>query len=738
MSDVSAQNPSALDSILPAIESPNKLFLEGPFGAGKTTLAIHRLMWLLGQEKVRGAEILVLTPQRTLARPYVTALRRPGVPPGSPVQVTTVAGLARRSAELYWPLVSSGAGFANPSQEPIFLNLETSQYHMGPIVDGALANGAFQGIRVERNRIISQVLDNLNKAALNGFTIDEAYVRLEATAPPGEQHAASLNALRSARDISRQFRALCLARNLVDYSLQIELFNQHILRNEWSRTHLLRSVHHLVYDNIEEDTFTAHSLVESWIGSLDSALLVADQDGGVRLFLGAAPDGVARLRPLCDRTIHVEASYTMSRQVRVLERHSVLLLDPAHRSRRDGFERPESGAEEVPAEALQDTERAPAIVLPATSFRFYPQMIDWIADEIASLVDKYAVSPDQIVVLAPYMSDALRFSLQTALQSHGVPSTTHRPSRPLRNEPAARTLLTLAALCHPYWRIVPSNTDVAAMFSSAIDAADPIRASLLASNCYRPKSGTPELSPFETLQGASRQRVSYLVGERYDHLRDWIYAYRSELEPEPLDHYWSRLFGEILSQPDYAYHDDMDAARVIFQLVSAARNFRWAIEPSLRSEPEELRADTGLEFCRLVEAGAVGALFPGGWKEQEDAVLIAPAYTFLMRNRAVNYQFWLDVGSPGWWERLYQPLTHPYVLSRSWPAGRPWTDLDEYTARQRSMRRLVLGLLRRTRQGVYMGLSQYSESGYEQRGPLLTFVNRLLSQSGTAIAEYVS
>ena len=41
-----------------------------------------------------------------------------------------------------------------------------------------------------------------------------------------------------------------------------------------------------------------------------------------------------------------------------------------------------------------------------------------------------------------------------------------------------------------------------------------------------------------------------------------------------------------------------------------------------------------------------------------------------MSNRPVDYQFWLDVGGRGWFERLYQPLTHPYVLSRALAAGR--------------------------------------------------------------------
>jgi len=140
----------------------------------------------------------------------------------------------------------------------------------------------------------------------------------------------------------------------------------------------------------------------------------------------------------------------------------------------------------------------------------------------------------------------------------------------------------------------------------------------------------------------------------------------------------------------------------------------------------------GREYLRLVESGALGALYLPGWDEDESAVFLAPAYTFLMRNRTVDVQFWLDVGSPGWWERLYQPLTHPYVLSHRWPKGQPWTDLHEYTTRQETVRRLLLGLIRRTRTRIILALSDFGESGFEQRGPLLSVINSVLAQEPRA------
>jgi hypothetical protein len=197
----------------------------------------------------------------------------------------------------------------------------------------------------------------------------------------------------------------------------------------------------------------------------------------------------------------------------------------------------------------------------------------------------------------------------------------------------------------------------------------------------------------------------------------------------PLDQFFARLFGELLSQPGLGFHNDRDAARIANQLVESARNFRWALE-NVADEEEQpaLYARLGREYVNLVEQGALGALYAPGWRPVDEAVFIAPAYTFLMRNRAVAFQFWLDIGSGGWWERLYQPLTHPYVLSQRWPATEPWSDMAEYTKRQETMHRLLLGLIRRTRHAIYLGISDYSESGFEQRGALLMLVNRLLTQ----------
>ena len=69
--------------------------------------------------------------------------------------------------------------------------------------------------------------------------------------------------------------------------------------------------------------------------------------------------------------------------------------------------------------------------MPDVEFRFYPQMIGWVVAEIVRLVQDEGVSPGEIAILSPFVSDALRFSLQRALSEHGIVCTTHRPSRAL-------------------------------------------------------------------------------------------------------------------------------------------------------------------------------------------------------------------------------------------------------------------------------------------------------------------
>ncbi len=296
------------------IESPldASIFLEGPAGSGKTTAAVERMLYLM-QAGVPGSSILLVVPQRTLADPYYQALQTPGVTAGGLVTVVTVGGLARRMVELFWPLVSRESGFAQPDRPPTFLTLETAQYYMAHLVRPLLEQRYFDSVTIDRNRLYSQILDNLNKSAVVGFPHSEIGQRLNAAwaGDPGQ-----LRVYEDAQACASLFREYCLAHNLLDFSLQMEFFQHHLWSQPLCRDYLQRTYRHLIVDNIEEDTPAAHDLLLDWLPNCASALVLYDQDAGYRQFLGADPESAYRLKELCPQQITLERSSSPPRRHR--------------------------------------------------------------------------------------------------------------------------------------------------------------------------------------------------------------------------------------------------------------------------------------------------------------------------------------------------------------------------------------------------------------------------------------
>jgi len=137
-----------------------------------------------------------------------------------------------------------------------------------------------------------------------------------------------------------------------------------------------------------------------------------------------------------------------------------------------------------------------------------------------------------------------------------------------------------------------------------------------------------------------------------------------------------------------------------------------------------------LDYMHTLLDGVISAQYLSTWQmEDPESVLIAPAMTFLVSGQIVDYQVWLSEGSSGWYERLEQPLTHPYVLSRSWPAGKKWTTEEESRVSAINLEMVINGLLSRCRKGVILGMSEYNQAGQEEKGLLLLRLQNLLRQA---------
>jgi hypothetical protein len=667
------------------------MFLAGEAGTGKTTCGIHRLDQLL--VNFRGDQILVLVPQRSLGKPYFEFFRSLSKYSGSLPTIVTLGGLTRRMVDLYWPLISKAAGFKDSAKQPTFLSTETSQYCMEKVISPLISQGFFQSVVLSRNRIYSQILDSLNKSAIIRFPINEIAQRLQSVA---NIDAGLSRAYDQVLISAQEFRKYCLANGLLDYSLQIEVFVNYLWNQDFFKEYFYRNFRALVSDNIEEDVPITHDLIKEWIPNLDSSLIIFDQNGGFRSFLGADPENGLSIKSVCNNCEILDKSINVTENSSLKKFSSALIESILHIKTFD------------PELDFSDS-------LDIHDYHFYPQMITNICLQVEELIKSHDTEPGDIVIISPYLSDALNFSLSSRLNDLGIPHRSSRPSRMYFDDPNIRAFFTFAKLAHPQWNLPISSFELRNSLMVVLPNLDIVKADLIVKTLFSVKQSNEGLRSFDTITNHEMQeRISFHMGEKLEKIRFWIKEYQSA-DPQPLDVFFCMIFGELFSQKGFNIFTDFNAATRISQITQSIFTFRQFLTQVFDFDA----IDAGHEYIRSVENGLLPSAIISNVEINENSVMIAPAHSFLMENRKVKYQFWLDVGSLGWWERLNQPLTNPYLLNRNKDKEQLWTEAFEFNANQAGMLKIVNGLLTRCGKKVYVNTVQTNEYGSEQRGPLL-------------------
>ena len=704
---MSLQNqPKPLTNILP-FPTDSATFLEGPPGTGKTSLATEHLLYLLNTG-INPQEILILLPQRSLGKPFTDILNRTDLPPGGGNSVLTLSGLAQRLISIFWPVILEEAGFKLADREPGFLTLESAQYYIAGIIDPLLDEGFFESIKIDKTRLYSQILDNLNKSAFVGFPHTGLAERLS-SAWIGKPE--QLRVFEEVQVCANRFRDFCFENNLLDFSLQIEIFQNFIWTSSICREYLFSTYHHLIYDNIEEDIPVSHDLIGEWLPYFDSALIVYDHSGGYRSFLGADPQNALKLKNECHKTIYLDKIINCPEGLFNFQNvlNNIILRKT-----------PQKAPENIRDHVFHFHER------------YFPQLLKNVCAETKRLIVEENIPPAEISILSPFLSDSLRFTIQNELDNLGIPSKTSRPSRSLADEPASRCLLTFAKLAHPSWQVKIGEEDIRLALMQAVEGLDLVRADLLSRIILQTRNSNQGINSFYQIKPDMQERITYIFGDYYEMIRQWLNNYYESNIEIPLDHFLSKFFGEILSQPGFGFHNNLDSASLCARLIESIYKFRRVVSDDYQNNTSLINQ----KYISMLEEGILAAQYlPPKENEEDNAVFIAPAYTFLMSNRVSRCQFWLDISSFGWWERLNQPLTHPYVLSRHWPEGQKWTDADEYENNQLSLTKLITGLTLRTTDRIILCNSKIGEHGTEQKGPLLQSVQtliRLINKEGRA------
>lgn len=673
-----------------AVKQPfnTSIFLEGPAGSGKTTAALVYLNKAL--KEFRGDQMLILVPQLSLGLPYRNFISSNRSIKGGLPSILTIGGVARRLVELYWPLFSRDSGFTNPIGQPQFLSTETAQYCMEKVVSPFLDSGFFRSVSIEKNRLYGQLLDDLNKSAVVGIPLTELSGRLKNTTLITPELSIAYDQMQTC---VQEFRHFCYQNNLLDYSLLIEFFVRHLWPSQIVQDYFFHTWKVLIAENTEEDVPVAHDLFKQWIPRMGASLILYDQDAGYRQFLGADPVSAFSVGDVCEQKIHFQ---TLDQNVNIQHLRAELISCINHKK---------SGAESLnfsPSLDIRD-------------YHFYPEMIQSISREIGALITNEEIPPDQIVIVSPYLSDALNFSLEANLAEMQIPVISSRPSRKYLAEPSVCAMLAFARLAHPRWELPVSSLELRGALMITIPNLDIVRADLVVRTLFSDRHPEQGLRSFDELANRTMQeRITFSVGEKLQAIREWIEAYKAK-PPQPLDVFLSMLYGELLSQTSFSLNTDYQAAESIAKVILSMRNFRQFAQEFLKIDENA----SGFEYLRAIEGGLLPAAIQSRHEPKLSAVQISPAHTFLMENRQVAIQYWLDIGAMGWWERLNQPMTNPYLLNRNFDPSQRWTDAHEFNANQDAMQRLVAGLLNRCTSRIIVSAVRTNEFGSESRGPLL-------------------
>jgi len=606
---------------------------------------------------------------------------------------------------IYWPIISNQAGFSKPDDLPTFLTLETAQYCMGKILNPLLLKGYFQQVTIEKNRLYSQILDNLNKSAIAGFSLTEIAERLGLTTI---NSADGSNTFMQVQECALLFRKYCMDHNLLDFSLQLEIFINYVWPLEICQENFYKSYACLIADNIEEDTSFSHTILSAWMKKISCATIILNRNGGFRTFMGADQTYALTLIDECKQVIQFSKEFIPQMELlRFRDQINSCITKSYKKS--DIFSMPKNSEIHI--------------------HRFFPDMIDDVFNRIENLLED-GVAPDQIAILAPFISDSLNFLFRYHFFQKSVPFSSPRPSRKYLDDPNIKSILALSKIAHPQWELPPSRLDIIHVLLETIPEINIIQADLIAQTLFSINPAQNQyLRSFDEITNPTLQnRISYAIGEKYEIIRKWIQEY-VRINPDSLDIFIQRLYGELLSQDGFLFHKNNDAAKTIAKLIFSIKEFRNFSSTVFSSDFSSI----GKEYIEVIETGLIPAAFEH--KQAETAgILLSPAHSFLMKNQPVDYQFWLDIGNLGWWERINQPLTNPYLLRKSRQPNKSWTEKDEYTTNQNQMAKLVHGLISYCKKAVFISSVEINEYGSEQRSPLLrafqTFQKQALKKVG--------
>ncbi|MEL6469118.1 MAG: hypothetical protein AAFQ74_05280 [Cyanobacteria bacterium J06623_4] len=640
---------------------------------------------------------------------------------------TSPAGFIQDEVILFWPLLVQQLNLQ--AQFPLKLRPENEQMLATELWRSRLDSGTLKVEGWRETRMVRRSLDFLQLASQACVPIEEIADMLKAGMPSSLAPATLWEAVGEALIYWQDW---CLQRGLLTYGIMSMLYWRYLLPMARYRAQLLSRFRGLLADDVDEYPALSASLFSCFLEAQRPCLFTYNPQGKVRLGLGADPAALLPLAARC-QMLELQAPTTDS-------------LGKWGDDFADWVEDPLS-IPVMPAEVslLQATSRG--------------QMLRLTAEAIARAIETEQVTPDEIAVIGPGLDAIGRYSLIEILTSRGIAVESLNDQRPLVSSPMVRALLSLLSLIYPGLGRLVDRDAIAEMLvilsqnlspslSSAIApspenraesqsdtrtdtwfdliAIDPVRAELIADNCFVPDIENPHLLPAETF--SRWDRLGHQTVNAYNRILQWLEAQKQLMQQRltlkpvmTID----RIIQDFLWRGHHLPYDQLATLR---ELMETAQYF-WEVEERLIlcDGPRQRRDDTGLSdvgrFVQLIQRGTVSANpYPvNPLSLGRKGVTLSTIYQYRAQRLSHRWQFWLDAGSPLWASSAGELFGAPLFL-QSWP-GRPITLVEVEAANEANLTRTLHDLLGRAQEKVLLCHSDLALTGQEQTGPLLSLVS---------------
>ena len=716
------------------------VWISGPSRSGKTTCLVQQFADWVQQELDRGQAGKQAPFQKTVLLFAPTGDRRVELADRLstqnkchyPVNATTPLGFFQNEVLLFWPLLISQLNLK--PQLPVRLRPETEQELATRLWRPELDRGKLRWPGVSEYRLVRRMLDLMQLAAVSGTPVEEIPLMLEGGAA---EESPELWAI--VGELLLQWRQWCLERGLLTYGIVAELYWCYLLDNETYRDRLVRRYQGVLADDIDEYPSIARDLFEVLLDRGLKGAFTYNIDGQVRLGLGADSNYLAGLADRPD-IIEVNCQPTSSRcLLPYLKDWVFTVTDP-----------------ETPPWLLDSADLKDKIFSIQTVSRV--ELLRETASAIADAIKTSMILPEEIALIAPGLDEIARYSLIQLLNDRGVTVNSLNDQRRLIHSPTIRGLLTLLALVYPglgrlvdrdaiaeLLEVFSQESMIPSLANAAIETStqtstqtatitqpgsqiqyriDPVRAGLLADYCYAPDPICPKLLPVTSFP--RWDRLGYRATKAYQEIVAWIEEKRSQLQqgfiPSPT-HLLDRAIQGFLSPVNHLPNDRISALR---ELMETASHY-WEVDRRLRVQGESGNAPDHVtvgEFIQLLRQGTVTANpFPvSAIAFESRGVTLGNIFQYRSAKLSHRWHFWLDAGSPLWLSGGAATLFGSSIFLREW-SGYPATIADEEQADQERLRRILNDLLSRVGDRLYLCHSQWSTSGQDQTGPLLSWID---------------